>query len=290
MPADIKKRKRTEVAEEADVSLELSALAQGAEEEHEDEDEEAADDIDGDEDKDDPPESSSAAAARTKDAAKSKKSKSKSKTPAKGIVFISRVPPGMTPSKIRHLMSRWGEVQRVYAQAKDAATGYNPNHAKEKKQKKHQSANFTEAWVEFEDKSIAKMVAKMLNAQVIGGKKGDRWRDDIWTMRYLSGFKWEMLGEQMAYERQVHQSRLRAEITRAKADQNEYLKNVELARVLKKREEKRAAAPAPAAGEPKPAAVVNEKAKRSYRQRQVADRAHGLEAKGMDSVLGSIFG
>jgi hypothetical protein len=48
----------------------------------------------------------------------------------------------------------------------------------------------------FHDKSIAKMVAQMLNAQVIGGKKGDRWRDDIWTMKYLSGFKWEMLSEQ----------------------------------------------------------------------------------------------
>jgi hypothetical protein len=32
---------------------------------------------------------------------------------------------------------------------------------------------------------------------------GDRWRDDIWTMKYLSGFKWEMLGEQvgMSYPR-----------------------------------------------------------------------------------------
>ena len=44
---------------------------------------------------------------------------------------------------------------------------------------------------------MAKTVARMLNAQVIGGKKGDRWRDDIWTMKYLSGFKWEMLGEQV---------------------------------------------------------------------------------------------
>ena len=24
-----------------------------------------------------------------------------------------------------------------------------------------------------------------------------RWRDDVWTMKYLSGFKWEMLGEQV---------------------------------------------------------------------------------------------
>ena len=125
-------------------------------------------------------------------------------------------------------MARWGEVGKVYAQRKDgkfyllailaadnpAPSGYDPNHAKSTP-KKHQSANFSEAWVEFLDKSIAKTVAEMLNAQVIGGKKGDRcaftvatrwslrsrWRDDIWTMKYLSGFKWEMLGEQVGESR-----------------------------------------------------------------------------------------
>lgn len=37
----------------------------------------------------------------------------------------------------------------------------------------------------------------MLNAQPIGGKKGTRWRDDIWTMKYLPKFKWNMLTEQV---------------------------------------------------------------------------------------------
>ena len=36
-----------------------------------------------------------------------------------GIVYISRVPPGMTPQKVRHLMERWGEVGKVYAQRGD---------------------------------------------------------------------------------------------------------------------------------------------------------------------------
>lgn len=54
-----------------------------------------------------------------------------------------------------------------------APTGYNPNHQNKKKET-HKSANFTEAWVEFTSKSVAKTVASMLNAQVIGGKKGDR--------------------------------------------------------------------------------------------------------------------
>lgn len=130
-------------------------------------------------------------------------------------------------------------------------------------------------------------------------------------MRYLSGFKWEMLGEQVgesspsqflltpAYERQVHQSRMRAEMQRSKTEQNAYLQNVELARVLKKREE-RAAAPAAEGGKSaggkkeleagkKGKGESENKGKRSYRQREVVDRAHGLAAKGMDDVLGSLF-
>ena len=44
---------------------------------------------------------------------------------------------------------------------------------------------------------MARSVAEMLNAQPIGGKKGTRWRDDIWTMKYLPRFKWNMLTEQV---------------------------------------------------------------------------------------------
>ncbi|AFR93044.1 pre-rRNA-processing protein ESF2 [Cryptococcus neoformans] len=212
------------------------------------------------------------------------KTKKKKKSPTPGIVFISRVPPGMTPQKIRHLMGRWGDIGKVYAQRRDAPGGYNPNSANQKKQK-HASANFTEAWVEFLDKSVAKTVASMLNAQVIGGKKGDRWRDDVWTMKYLSGFKWEMLGEQIAYERQAHQARLRNEITRAKTEQNEYLKNVELARTLEKRKAKKAAV-----GEPLESAPNQDAHSRSYKQRKVVEKPKTLEGQGMDGVLDNIFG
>jgi ESF2/ABP1 family protein len=55
-----------------------------------------------------------------------------------------------------------------------APTGYNPDAAKKKKKEKHAAANYSEAWVEFLDKNVAKTVASMMNAQVIGGKKGDR--------------------------------------------------------------------------------------------------------------------
>lgn len=30
-----------------------------------------------------------------------------------------------------------------------------------------------------------------------GGKKGSRFRDDVWTMKYLPRFRWDMLSEQV---------------------------------------------------------------------------------------------
>ena len=33
-----------------------------------------------------------------------------------GVIYISRIPPGMRPAKVRHLMSGYGQVGRVYLQ------------------------------------------------------------------------------------------------------------------------------------------------------------------------------
>ena len=54
---------------------------------------------------------------------------------------------------------------------------------------------YTEGWVEFEDKKIAKQVALALNNTMIGGKKTSYYREDIWNIKYLSKFKWEHLTE-----------------------------------------------------------------------------------------------
>jgi ESF2/ABP1 family protein len=43
----------------------------------------------------------------------------KRKSIVPGIVYISRLPPGMTPQKVKYLMAQWGEVGKIYAQKKD---------------------------------------------------------------------------------------------------------------------------------------------------------------------------
>ena len=39
-----------------------------------------------------------------------------------GVIYISRIPPGMQPTKVRHLMSQYGEVGRVYLQKEGMTT------------------------------------------------------------------------------------------------------------------------------------------------------------------------
>ncbi|CEH15214.1 TBP-binding protein, activator of basal transcription (contains rrm motif) [Ceraceosorus bombacis] len=156
----------------------------------------------------------------------------------------------MTPSKVRHLLSQFGDVSRLFLQDGSAgAQAKGSNQGPREKRKKHVSANYTEGWVEFEDKRVARGTAELLNAQPIGvamgscfggggggAKKGGlghskrRWRDEVWTMRYLPGFKWNRLSEQLANERASHKSRLQAELSQSATEQRDYLKKVERAR------------------------------------------------------------
>lgn len=125
-----------------------------------------------------------------------------------GVIYISRIPPGMQPTKVRHLMSQYGEVGRVYLQKEGTTISFlttpetdtftDPKRAYlRRKYTTTKKPHYTEGWVEFKDKKVARSVAEMLNAQPIGGKKGTRWRDDVWTLKYLPKFKWHMLTEQV---------------------------------------------------------------------------------------------
>ena len=171
------------------------------------------------------------------------------------------------------------------------------------------------------DKRIARSVANMLNAQPIGGKKGSRWRDDVWTMKYLPKFKWGMLTEQIggcntelvvgygsvsnvsfkniAHEAAVHAARLRVELEQSRKEQREYLKHVELARVLDKRKERKRKAAEAKGEQPPPEDQLLPPPKKVKRDRDNADKPQRKDRKSqvddsertkkLDAVLGSIF-
>ena len=154
-----------------------------------------------------------------------------------GVVYISRIPPSMTPSNLRQHLSPFGNIGRVYLAPDDRKVAKISKKAKKATRPK---SSFTEGWVEFLNKKDAKTAGEALNGRPYGGKRGSRFREDLWCIRYLgSDFKWSTLTERISYENAVREQKMREEISHARRENKAFLNQVEKSRVIKKIEEKR---------------------------------------------------
>lgn len=93
---------------------------------------------------------------------------------------------------------------------------------------------FTEGWVEFISKRVAREVASTLNSTQVGGKHRSPWYSDLWNIKYLPRFTWGLLNERLAYERAVHKSRLRTEVAIVKQETEHFARSVKQAKREKK--------------------------------------------------------
>ncbi|CAH0724525.1 unnamed protein product, partial [Brenthis ino] len=155
----------------------------------------------------------------------SKKLIIKKKTRKRGIIYLSTIPPYMNVAKIREIFSEFGDVGRIYLQSSN----------KPGEKRKRVPNLFTEGWVEFEKKKVAKAVAANLNNTKIGTRKKSRYYDMIWNIKYIPRFKWVHLSERLAYERAAMKQRLRAEISQAKKEAQYLQSNIEKSKKLKKK-------------------------------------------------------
>lgn len=153
-----------------------------------------------------------------------------------GVVYLSRIPPFMKPAKLRSLLEPYGKINRIFLSPEDPTA-----HTRRVKAGGNKKRSFVDGWVEFVNKKDAKSVCELLNAQTIGGKKGSYYRDDIWNLLYLKGFKWHNLTEQIAAENAERTSRMRAEISKTTKENKEFVRNVERAKMLDGMEAKNAA-------------------------------------------------
>lgn len=203
-----------------------------------------------------------------------------------GVVYLSRIPPFMKPAKLRNLLETYGKINRLFLAPQDPAA-----HKKRVKAGGNKKKLYTEGWVEFVRKKDAKRVCDLLNAQTIGGKKGNFYRDDIWTLKYLKGFKWHNLTEQIAAENAERSNRMMAEISRTTKENQEFVRNVEKGKVQEgmkaKRAQKKILDEGDASSTPAAAVKSNEKA-RTFKQVTLAKKetAQPIEAK---SVASRIF-
>ena len=126
--------------------------------------------------------------------------RSKHKT---GVVYFSSIPPYMKPAKMRQILTRFGEIDRLFLKRED-----DQKYKQRVKGGGNKKNKYEEGWAEFIRKRDAKLCAETLNGNIIGGKKGTFYHDDILNVKYLPGFKWADLTEQIARENDIRQAKL----------------------------------------------------------------------------------
>lgn len=171
-----------------------------------------------------------------------------------GIVFISRIPPFMGVTQLRQLLSPYGEIGRIYLTPEDKS-------AAKKRQKGGGTSRkkFVDGWVEFMRKKIAKRVCRSLNGTPIGGSHRSKFASDLWTLKYLRGFKWNHLTEKITYERANRENKIQTELSQAKKQVKWALNQAEKAKVFNRIEN----------SSRKKRKVGDEEYSRSFKQREL---------------------
>ncbi|KEQ85354.1 hypothetical protein M438DRAFT_316833 [Aureobasidium pullulans EXF-150] len=206
-----------------------------------------------------------------------------------GVIYISRIPPFMKPATLKHYLTPYGEIGRVFLTPEDPVA---------QKQRVRNGGNkkksFTDGWVEFINKKDAKAAAETLNGNIIGGKKGNFYHDDMWNMKYLTGFKWSHLTEQIANENAERAARLRAEVARTRRENKSFVEDVERSKMLEGMRAKKAAQADRAGAAPaKPVGRVRELT-RDFKQNEVKskrikDSSKSEQSEDVQRVLSKIF-
>ncbi|KAI0402764.1 Pre-rRNA-processing protein ESF2 [Xylaria palmicola] len=208
-----------------------------------------------------------------------------------GVVYISRTPPFMKPGTVRSIFERFGKINRVYLSPEDPQV-----RARRIQQGQNRKKNFNEGWLEFIHKADAKAAVGLLNgttlAEVGMAKKGSYYRDDIWSLRYLKGFKWHNLTEQIAAETAERQSRMRAEISKATKENKEFVRNVQKAKELDGIQSKAAAKKTREAAQTETATLEAEaetKSLRKFKQASVGKKGPEKTSEAAKRVLSQLF-
>lgn len=158
---------------------------------------------------------------------KKKLMKEAEKADKRGVCYLSHIPPKMDPLKLRQLLSQYGEIQRIYL------TPENPDARLHRKRAGgYRGQKFSEGWVEFTKKRIAKKVAETINGEQIGGRKRSIFYYDRWNIKYLSKFKWDDLTEEIAYKSATREQKLALDMSAAKRERDFYLSKVDQSHAL----------------------------------------------------------
>lgn len=185
------------------------------------------------------PSDSAAAAKITADAAKrpqkaTKKRKAKRKP---GVVYMSRVPPGLDVGIVRSILGRVGPVGRVWLRAESKETVAERRHIGGRRR-----AGFTDGWVEFSNCADAEAAAEMLNGKPMKGvTRRGKFQNDLWCLRMLPDFSWDDLVDESCGTRRERVLRVKSEVAAARRERLFVEQRSALAKTIAKSEARKKA-------------------------------------------------
>ncbi|EDX17856.1 pre-rRNA-processing protein esf2 [Drosophila simulans] len=95
----------------------------------------------------------------------------------KGTIYISHLPKHMALTSVLQIFGEYGAIGRAFLRSKKLSS-------------KSPDILFTEAWVQFNSKCVAKQIVPLLNNKQISTHKNSKFYDSLWSMKYLPQFKW----------------------------------------------------------------------------------------------------
>lgn len=164
-------------------------------------------------------------------------SKTKQKT---GVIYLSRVPPGLQPNNLRSLLTPVGPVGRIWLRVEDTSTKTNAlasvNNNKDKYN--HGGQNFQDGWVEFERLRDARRAVALLNGHPMHTrkKKKGKFSNDLWSMKLLRGFTWAHLDREVFGGTQRERIlKVREQIETARREKNWVESRFDLSKQIRKK-------------------------------------------------------
>ncbi|KAF8102057.1 hypothetical protein N665_0201s0346 [Sinapis alba] len=226
---------------------------------------------------------------RKKKKLKEKLLKEATKADNRGVCYLSRIPPHMDHVRLRQILSQFGEIGRIYLAPEDPEAQVH-----RKKAGGFRGQLFSEGWVEFAKKTVAKRVADMLNGEQIGGKKKSAIYYDIWNIKYLTKFKWDDLTDEIAYKSAIREQKLNMVLSAAKREKDFYLSKVEKSRAMTEIDErmkKKRKIQEESGSNAEPATVFPPRVIRQFRQKTSIKNEASQSKPGLSTdVLASVFG
>lgn len=171
-----------------------------------------------------------------------------------GIIYLSYIPEGLNVKLLREILSEFGQVGRIYLERGE------------------EKRTYTEGWVEFKKKRVAKLVATELNGKPLQyGRKKCKFNGQIWSIKYLHRFKWAHLAEQLAIDKASREQKRRFEMSQVKKQIDFYQKMTERSRKLKKH------------------TIANDADKPEIKQNRGTERGSELAVSVDENLLDNIF-